>query len=183
MRNTLSCWGWHITGRRRRRIFSIIFRQLIVTSTEPPRICTWLLYYANGLNSSLHEFEHVDNDLGKLYPAELEIKDATKSTTSASYLDLLLSNFTLPFISNEMISISTSQTFRSWVVIFHLRRPMAFSSLSLYDTHGLAPRMNVLFWGPGDIPVSYSNSDTSWNVWNRQYGRYGDLIQQYEVSL
>ena len=29
--------------------------------------------------------------LGKIYPAELEIKDTTESTTSASYLDLLLS--------------------------------------------------------------------------------------------
>ena len=86
-----------------------------------------------------------------------------------------------------MISISTSQTFRSWVVIFHLRQPMEFLSLNLYDTPGLAPRMNVLYWGPGDFPVSYSNRDTSRNAWNRHsgsfYGRYGDLIQQYEVSL
>ena len=34
------------------------------------------------------EFE---NYLGQMYPAELEIKDTTQSTTSASYLDLLLS--------------------------------------------------------------------------------------------
>ena len=26
------------------------------------------------------------------------------------------------------------------------------------------------FWGPGDIPVSYSNRDTSWNAWNRHSG-------------
>ena len=43
---------------------------------------------------------------------------------------------------------------------------MAFLSLNLNDTPGLAPRMNVLFWGPGDFPVSYSNRDTSWNAWN-----------------
>ena len=61
---------------------------------------------------------------------------------------------------------------------------MACLSLNLYDTPGLAPRMNVLFWGPGDFPVSYSNRDTSRNAWNRQfYGRYGDLVQQYELSL
>ena len=53
-----------------------------------------------------------------MYPAALEIKDTTESTTSASYLDLLLSiggmvNFTLRSTTNEMISISTSQTFRS----------------------------------------------------------------------
>ena len=47
------------------------------------------------------------------------------------------------------------------------RRPMACLSLNLYDTPGLAPRMNVLFWGPGDFPVSYSNRDTLWNAWNR----------------
>ena len=81
-------------------------------------------------------------------------------------------NFTLPSTTNEMISISTSQTFRSWVVTFHLRQPMAFLSLNLYDTPGLAPRMNVLFWGPGDFPVSYSNRDTSWNAWNRHSGSF-----------
>ena len=48
-----------------------------------------------------------------------------------------------------------------------LHRPMACLSLNLYDTPGLAPRMNVLFWGPGDFPVSYSNRDTLWNAWNR----------------
>ena len=36
----------------------------------------------------------------------------------------------LPFTTNEMISISTSHIFRSWVVIFHLRRLMEFLSLS-----------------------------------------------------
>ena len=47
---------------------------------------------------------------------------------------------------------------------------MSFSFLSLYDTPGLAPSMNVLFWGPGDFPVSYSNRGTSWNAWNRHLG-------------
>ena len=32
--------------------------------------------------------------------------------------------------------------------------------------------MNVLFWGPGDFPVSYSNRDTSWNAWNRHSGSF-----------
>ena len=81
-------------------------------------------------------------------------------------------NFTLPSTTSEMISISTSQTFRSWVVIFHHRRPVACLSLNLYDTPGLAPRMNVLFWGPGDFPVSYSNRDTLWNAWNRHSGSF-----------
>ena len=87
-------------------------------------------------------------------------------------------NFTLRSTTNEMISISTSQTFRSWVAIFHLRQPMEFLSLNLYDTSGLAPRMNVLYWGPGDFPVSYSNrtgiprgtleiiiQEVLWSIW------------------
>ena len=112
-----------------------------------------------------------------MYPAELEIKDTTESTTSASYLDLLLSivrdgqfhtsiydkrddfNFHItnfPFLSSNIL----------------LRRPMACLSLNLYDTPGLAPRMNVLFWGPGDFPVSYSNRDTLRNAWNRHSGSF-----------
>ena len=71
-----------------------------------------------------------------------------------------------------MILISTSQTFRSWDVIFHLRRSIAFLSLSLYDMLGLAPRMNVLFWWPDDFQVNYSNRVTSWNVWHRHSGSF-----------
>ena len=44
---------------------------------------------------------------------------------------------------------------------------MAFLSLSLYDTPVRAPRMNVLFGGSDDFPVSYSNRDTSWDASNR----------------
>ena len=49
---------------------------------------------------------------------------------------------------------------------------MAFLSLSLYESPGLAPRMNVSFWGPDDFPVSYLNRDTSWNAWNRHSGSF-----------
>ena len=110
-----------------------------------------------------------------MYTAELEIKDTTESTTSASYLDLLLSigrdgqlhtsiydkrddfNFHItnfPFLSSNIPSSPAYGVFIS----------------HLYDTPGLAPRMNVLFWGPGDFPVSYSNRDTLWNDWNRHSG-------------
>ena len=124
-------------------------------------------YIGDVLSINNPEFEKY---LGQMYPVELEIKDTTESTTSASYLHLLLSIGRvgqLRSTTNEMISISTSQTFRSWVVIFNLRQPLVFLSLNLYDTPGLAPRMNVLFWGPGDFPVSYSNRDISQNDWNR----------------
>ena len=49
---------------------------------------------------------------------------------------------------------------------------MTCLSLNLYDTPGLAPRMNVLFWGPGDFAVSYSNRDTSRNAWNGHSGSF-----------
>ena len=45
-------------------------------------------YIDDVLSINNPEFE---NYLGKMYPAELEIKDTTESTTSASFLDLLLS--------------------------------------------------------------------------------------------
>ena len=45
-------------------------------------------YIDNSLSINNPEFE---NYMGQMYPTELEIKDTTESTTSASYLDLLLS--------------------------------------------------------------------------------------------
>ena len=42
--------------------------------------------------------------------------------------------------------------------------------------------MNVLFWGPGDFSVSYSNRDTLWNAWNRHSGSfYGRLRGSYSA--
>ena len=76
-------------------------------------------------------------------------------------------NFILPFTTNVTISISILQTFRSWVATSHLRPPMAFLSHNLSDTPGLAPLMNVLFWGRCDFPISFSGRDMSRNVWNR----------------
>ena len=73
---------------------------------------------------------------GQVYPAKLEIKCTTESTTSVSYLYLLLSiemEWTSHFHlrQNDIISISSSQTFRAWVVIYHLRR---LFNLSTYTT-------------------------------------------------
>ena len=76
-------------------------------------------------------------------------------------------NFALPFTTNVTISISILQTFRSWVATSHLRPPMAFLSHNSSDTPGLAPLMNVLFWGRCDSPISFSGRDMSRNVWNR----------------
>ena len=76
-------------------------------------------------------------------------------------------NFALPFTTNVTISISILQTFRSWVATSHLRPPMAFLSHNSSDTPGLAPLMNVLFWGRCDFQISFSGRDMSRNVWNR----------------
>ena len=78
----------------------------------------------------------------------------------------------LPFTTNVTISTFISQTFRSWVAIFHLRQPMVFLSHSSYGMPGLAPLMNVLFLGRCDFHLSSSDRDMSWNVWNRPSGSF-----------
>ena len=70
-------------------------------------------HYFNDFIRSLFE-----NYLGQMYPAELEIKDTTESTTSASYLDLLLSigrdgQLHTSIYDKRDNSISISQTFHS----------------------------------------------------------------------
>ena len=118
------------------------------------------------------EFEYY---LGQMYPAELENKDTTESTTSASYLDLLLSigrdgqlhtsiydkrddfnyhitNF--PFMSSNIPSSPAYGVFISQLI----RYARACSS---YE---------CLCRGPGDFPVSYSIRDTSRNAWKRHSG-------------
>ena len=78
-------------------------------------------------------------------------------------------NFTLSFMTNVTISISTLQIFSSWVAIFQPRPPLL---RSLYDMPGLALRMDVLFWGRRDFQISISNRDTSRNAWNRHWGSF-----------
>ena len=100
-----------------------------------------------------------------MYPPEIEIKDTTESDTSASYLDLLLSigrdgqlhtsiydkrddfNFHItnfPYLSSN---IPSSPAYG------------VFLSHNSSDTSGLAPLMNVLFWGRCDFPISFSGRD------------------------
>ena len=64
-----------------------------------------------------------------------------------------------------------------WVIfpfglIYNVTPAYGVLPFSLYDTAGRAPRMNVLFWGLGDFPVSYLSKDTSWNAWNRHSGSF-----------
>ena len=95
-------------------------------------------------------------------------------------------NFALPFTTNEINSISTSQTFRSWVVLFHLHRPMAFYlsdiryawACSSYKCFILrARRLSSKLLKQGYLVEQLNSS------FRKFYGRYRDLIQQYEVSL
>ena len=65
---------------------------------------------------------------------------------------------------------------------------MACLSLNLYDTpRGLAPRMIVLFWGQGDFLSKLLKQgylvERLKSSFRKFYGRYGDLIEQYGVTL
>ena len=177
-RNSLPADGRHSNGYglcpsscRHLSVFILIGFNTVsaLNGKETVSISLFNLTYSNiddVLSINNPEFE---NYLGQMYPAELKIKDTIESTTS--YLDLLLSierdgqlytsiydkrddlNFqiaNLPFLSSNIPSSPACG------VLF----------LNLYDTSGLAPRMNVLFWGPDDFPISYSNRDTSRNDWN-----------------
>ena len=123
-------------------------------------------------------------------PLNRKLKKKPQTFHPVHFLFLMMVNFTLRSMTNEMISISTSQTFRSsWAVIFHLRRPMAFLSLKIYDTctPGLAPRMNVFILGTRRLSSKLLKQgfllERLKSSFRKFYGRYGDLIQQYEVYL
>ena len=131
------------------------------------------------------EFEHY---LGQMYPAELEIKD----TTSASYLDLLLSigrdgqlhtsiydkrddlnfHFTkVPFLSSNIPSSPVYGVFISQLI----RYTWACSSYECFILR--ARRLSSKLLKQGYLAKCLKSS------FMKFYGRCGDLIQQYEVSL
>ena len=127
-----------------------------------------------------------------MYPAELEIKDTTESATSASYLDLLLSigrdgqlltsiydkrddfNFHItnfPFLSSNIPSSPAYGVFISQL----LRYSRACSSYECFILR--ARRLSSKLLKQGYLAERLKSS------FRKFYGRYGDLIQQYEVSL
>ena len=126
-----------------------------------------------------------------MYPAELEIKDTIESTTSAFYLDLLLSiwrdgqlhtsiydkpdfNFHItyfPFLSSNIPSSPAYGVF-----IFQLiRYARACSSYECFILR--ARRLSSKLLKQGYLVDRLKSS------FRKFYGRYRDLIQQYEVSL
>ena len=135
------------------------------------------------------EFE---NYLGQMYPADLEIKDTTESTTSASCLDLLLSigrdgqlhssiydkrdyfNFHItnfPFISSKIPSSPAYGVIISQLI----RCARACSSYECFIRR--ARRLSSKLLKQAYLVERLKSS------FRKFYGRYGDLIQQYEVSL
>ena len=127
-----------------------------------------------------------------MYPVELEIKDTTQSNTSASYLDLLLSigrdGQLHASIYDKRGDFNFHITiFRSWVAIFQPCPPMAsfFSQLIRYvracSSYGCfilrATRLSNKLLEQGYVKERLKSS------LRKFYGRYVDLIKQYEVSL
>ena len=146
-------------------------------------------YIDDVLSINNPEFEHY---LGQMYPAELEIKDTTESTTSASYLDLLLSigrdgqlltsiydkqddyNFHItnfPFLSSNIPSSPAYGVFISQLI----RYARACSSYECFILR--ARRLSSKLLKQGYLVERLKSS------FRKFYGRYGDLIQQNEVSL
>ena len=146
-------------------------------------------YIDDVLSINNPEFE---NYLGQMYPAELEIKDSTESTTSASYLDLLLSigrdgqldtsiyenrndfNFQItnfPFLSSNVPSSPAYGVFISQLIRYA-------RDCSSYECFILrARRLSSKLLKQGYLAERLTSS------FRKFYGRYGDLIQQCEVSL
>ena len=105
-----------------------------------------------------------------MYPSELEIKDTTEINTYASYLHLLLligrdGQQTSIYDKRDDFSFNiTNFPFLSRNIPSSLAYGVYNSQLS--DTPGLAPIMNVLFWGRCDFPISFSGRDIQRNVWD-----------------
>ena len=146
-------------------------------------------YIDDVLSINNPEFE---NYLGQMYPAELEIKDTTESTTSASYLDLLLSigrdgqlhtsiydkrddfNFHItnfPFLSSNIPSSPAYGVFISQLI----RYARACSSYECFILR--ARRLSSKLLKQGYLVERLKSS------FRKFYGRYGDLMEQYGVIL
>ena len=146
-------------------------------------------YIDDVLSRNNPEFEHY---LGQMYLAELEIKDTRESTTSASYLDLLLSigrdgqlhtsvydkrddfNFHITNLSFPSRNIPSSPAY--CVFISQLIRYAR--ACSLYECFILRARRLSCKLLKQEYLVERLKSS-----FRKFYGRYGDLIQQYEVTL
>ena len=120
----------------------------------------------------VHKPPEFENYLGQMYPVELEIKDTTESTISASYLDLLLSigrdgqlhasiydkreDFNLHITNIPFLSSNFQSSLAYGVFIFQIiRYARAFSSYECFILKARRLSSTLLI------------QDTSWNAWNR----------------
>ena len=127
-----------------------------------------------------------------MYSAELDIKDTTESNTSASYLDVLLTieslgqlrtslydkhddfNFHItnsPFLSSNIPSSPAYGVFISQLIRY-VRACRSYERFILRTTR-LSPKL----LGQGYVMKRLKSSIRKF------YGRYGDLIKHYEISL
>ena len=146
-------------------------------------------YIDDVLSINSPEFE---NYLSQMYPVELEIKETTESNTSASYLDLLLSigrdgqlhtsiydkcddfNFCItnfPFLSSNIPTSPAYGVFISQLIQY--ARACSWYGCFILRATWLS---NKLF------EHGYVKECLKWSL-RKFYGRYGDLIKEYEVSL
>ena len=155
----------------------------------------WLASQFNFKYRYIHDVLSINNPdfenyLGQMYPPELEIKDTTESNTSASYLDLLLSigrdgqlytslydkrddfNFHIknfPFMSSNIPSSPAYGVFISQLI----RYARASSSFECFILR--AVRLSNKLLGQGYVKECLRSS------LRKFYGRYRDLMKQYEV--
>ena len=123
-------------------------------------------YIDDELSINNQDFE---NYLGRMYPAELEIKDTAESNTSASYLDLLQSIGRDGQLRTSLYNKRDNFNFHITNFSFlssNIPSSPAYGlfSHSSYSMPGLAPLINVLFQGRFDFNLSSSNRDMSGNV-------------------
>ena len=129
-----------------------------------------------------------------MYPAEFEIKDTTENTTSASYLDLLLSierdgqlhtsiydkrndfNFHITNFPSMSSNIPFSPAYGAFISQL-IRYARACSSYECFNLNLRVRRLSSKLLKQGYIVKCLKSS------FRKFYGRYGDLIQQYEVTL
>ena len=128
-----------------------------------------------------------------MYPAELEIKDTTESNTSASYLDLLLSigsdgqlrtslydkRDDFNFHITDFRFLSSQYSFFASLWCFFISQLIRYArACSSYECFILrAARLSSKLLRQGYVMECLKSSLGTF------YGRYGDLIKYYEVSL
>ena len=179
-----------------RRLLSIFIRADFIQSllsTEKKQLASRVnltyRYIDDVLSINYPKFE---NYLGQLYPAELDIKATTESTTSASYLDSLLStgrddqlhtsicnkrddfNFHItnfPFLRSNIPSSPAYCVFISQLIRY-ARACSPYVCLILR-----ARRLSSKLLKQGYLVERMKSP------FRKLFGRCGDLIQQYEVSL